>query len=797
MVVRRRPSRTPEPLEPRTLFAAAAAPAASPALDAQPSVHVLIDYSLDDNHFFDTQQKKDLLQQAADSVVQWFKDDLLAITPGGGDSWEVVFDDPATGNRQTMRNVTIPAGEVLLFAGGRDMRDALGRGGPGGYNASGSGAWLDRVARRGQGSGPSSAEFGPWGGAITFDTNPLGPWHFGQSTTDLAGQNDFLSVASHEVAHLFGFGTSDSWRNMVSNGAFTGPRALSQFDVAGAAGVPLNDGADHWAEGTRDNGQEVSMDPQLTTGTRRLLTPLDFAALDDVGWSMPPRASINAGSLTAPGASPFSFTVTYSHYAPLDAATFGADDVTVLAPDGSVLPASFTSAAGTGNTRTVTYSLAAPGGTWDGADSGTYSVVLDADGVHSSTGEAVAPGTLGTFIVDVAEPPAAQLQPPADPVPGAAGESFTVVYTDGVAVDPVSIDVADVIVTAPDGTVMPATSLLGVDSTEPGSPVSATYAIAAPGGSWGPEDDGRYTVSLRAGAVRDTSGNATPAGPIGTFDVSLGSVAFDARHPATYTDASGDAVTIMLKGPGSGRVRFTATRPADASAIELTGTTAASSLLIRTGPGGTTTGDVTVDGALKALTGKLADLNGNTTLTGALGKVQVRTVAGAITTPALRQIVCKGDFTADVSTGTIGTLKIAGALAGANLRAATSIGKVMAASIRDSRLFAGVADAVTTLPATLADFSNPAATIGGVSVKSRAGAVASGFSNSLIAAPTVGKLSLGPIQTLNGGTPFGVAADRIASISGVAVGGSGLIRRSRLDDPAGSLTDGDFTLRLI
>src|SRR3954454_24793038 len=135
MVVPRRPTRAAEPLEPRTLFAAAptaGAPAASPALLAQPTVHVLIDYSLDDNHFFDTQQKKDLLQQAADSVVQWFKDELLAINPSGGDSWEVVFDDPAQGNRHVERNLTVPAGEVLLFAGGRDMTDALGRGGPGG-----------------------------------------------------------------------------------------------------------------------------------------------------------------------------------------------------------------------------------------------------------------------------------------------------------------------------------------------------------------------------------------------------------------------------------------------------------------------------------------------------------------------------------------------------------------------------------------------------------------------------------------------------------------------------------------
>jgi hypothetical protein len=101
---------------------------------------------------------------------------------------------------------------------------------------------------------------------------------------------------------------------------------------------------------------------------------------------------------------------------------------------------------------------------------------------------------------------------------------------------------------------------------------------------------------------------------------------------------------------------------------------------------------------------------------------------------------------------------------------------------------------VSALPTSLADFSNAAALIGGVSVKAKGGG---GFSNSLIAAPTVGKLTLGAIQTANANTPFGVAADRVASLSGVAVGGTGLIRRSRLDDPAGSLSDGDFVLRLL
>jgi hypothetical protein len=173
--------------------------------------------------------------------------------------------------------------------------------------------------------------------------------------------------------------------------------------------------------------------------------------------------------------------------------------------------------------------------------------------------------------------------------------------------------------------------------------------------------------------------------------------------------------------------------------------------------------------------------------------VLLRSAAGSVATPAVRQIVCKGDFAADVTAGTIGTLKVGGALAGADVRASGSIGKVTAASIRDSRIFAGVSDAVAALPASLSDFSNAAALIAGVSVKARG----AGFSNTLIAAPTLGRLSLGSVQASNGGTPFGVAADRVSSISGITVGGIGTIRRARLDDPSASLSDGDFVLRLM
>src|SRR4051812_26114602 len=178
MAVRRPIGPATEWLEVRTLLAAVPAP--SPATATASTISVVIDYSLDANHFFDTQQKRDLLQQAADGVTKWFRDALLPINPGGGDEWEAVFDNPATGQRQTKRDLSIGANEVVLFAGGRARADARGRGAPGGYNATGSPGWLARVGRRGQAAaGAGAPDFGPWGGAIPFDTTPASPWFFG------------------------------------------------------------------------------------------------------------------------------------------------------------------------------------------------------------------------------------------------------------------------------------------------------------------------------------------------------------------------------------------------------------------------------------------------------------------------------------------------------------------------------------------------------------------------------------------------------------------------------------------
>ena len=722
----RRPRRTEglclEPLEPRRLLA----------------VDVVVDYSYDANNFFDTAQKRALLEQAADTVARWFTDELLPINPSNGNTWEVTFDDPATGVRRTVHNPSVAANQVVLYAGGRNMTDALGRGGPGGYNASGTTAWLDRIANRGQGGKP---EVAPWGGAITFDSDPDNPWHFGTTTDGLAGRNDFLSVASHEVAHLLGFGTSRSWRDFISAGRFVGPLALTQHDGDGT-GVPLEGGPEpaHWAEGTTGAGQDVAMDPRLTTGTRRLLTALDFAALDDIGWTMPPKAAVTGGGAVEPNQANHEVVVTYSHYAAIEGAFIDQGDVTVTGPGGTPLTVvaarTISGGGGGGGTvRQVGYTVAAPGGTWDPSDTGTYTVHVGATQVRSSTGEFVPAGAVGTFSADVGDRPVARVQPVAQPGNGAPTHTVSVEYTDAVDVDVATLDPNDIEVSGPGG-VPVAVTVVTPDVTAPGPRVVATYTLAAPGGTWGREDDGLYVVRVRDGQVADTSGNTNGLVQAG-FEVSLGAVPFDARTPAVYTDPAGTVVRVMLKGPGSGRLRVGDAASDQNVRIQLSGSTGASTLVVKSRVE-TGVRDVEVEGALKALNAPAVRLEDSLSVGGPLGLLRLGSTG----------------VDSSVSLASVGRVKL-GSLNG-QFRTTGSIGAINARSMDGAVIFAGVRpDHGPELPDSLDSFVNPAASIGSVVTRL--------FMNSVVAAPLVGRLSLGGIGQVERNA--GVAADRISSLA--------------------------------
>ena len=267
---------------------ASVSPSSSPG-----PLSIRLDYSMDSSGFFSSQERRNTLQFAANSIVAKFSDQLTAIQPAGSDVWTAKFLNPSTGAQDTRTNLVIPANEILIFAGARALgAGELGRGEKGGFNVSStSQTFVDAVQARGQ-TGALSAvqtDFGPWGGTISFSSTAT--WHFGLTTDGLdSNEFDFVSVASHELLHALGFGLANSWNAKVSGG-FTGAHSVA---VSGKSPVPLND-ASHWAIGTTSNGQIAAMTPETTNGQRKLPTRLDFAGMQDIGWQfIPQQVQFNA-----------------------------------------------------------------------------------------------------------------------------------------------------------------------------------------------------------------------------------------------------------------------------------------------------------------------------------------------------------------------------------------------------------------------------------------------------------------------------------------------------------------------
>jgi hypothetical protein len=267
----------------------------------QAALTIDLDYTYDTGGFF-TSGRRALMSQVASLFEARIEDTLSAIAPSGGNHWTIEFYNPFTGTTALVVDPTIALNTVRVYLGARNLGSGvLGVGGYGGVaSGSGSGAFVNAVSTRGQSGVTSNTDFGPWGGSISF--SDTASWYFDSDPTTVesfAGQNDFYSVAAHELGHLLGIGTADSWSHYV-NGShqFTGSAAVTSY----GGNVPLVSADDHFNEGTLSTiagtatSQEAAMDPTLTTGTRKYLTDLDWAALQDIGWQI---AAIPEPSSTA------------------------------------------------------------------------------------------------------------------------------------------------------------------------------------------------------------------------------------------------------------------------------------------------------------------------------------------------------------------------------------------------------------------------------------------------------------------------------------------------------------------
>lgn len=245
---------------------------------------VTFNYSLDTGGFFSSSARRTLLNTAVDAVLAQLTDDLAEIRPSGTNTWTATTQHPVTNAPISIPNLRVNANELIVYVGAQNFGSSqLGLGGPGGFQGSGSQVWLNALASRGQSGalGSRPTDFGPWGGVMSFSSTAN--WYFGTDPAAIGvGQFDFLSVASHEFMHVLGFGTSASWNQLVSGGQFVGVNARAAYDAGG--NPPLSGDRRHWAPGVTDGGGGAIMTPFLRAGTRDKVTPLDMAALDDIGW---------------------------------------------------------------------------------------------------------------------------------------------------------------------------------------------------------------------------------------------------------------------------------------------------------------------------------------------------------------------------------------------------------------------------------------------------------------------------------------------------------------------------------
>jgi hypothetical protein len=313
------------------------------------ALNIQIDYSYDTENFFGLNGDARLaLEAAAADLSAVILPSLGAVGTDvfvghseSGDSsanfnWKVTFDHPTTGAQVTLDTFSFAQDAFTIYVGAQNLSGStLGFGGPGGagYNFSGlafEDEWVATVADAAaasnavmtRGSGPTMGTFdgsselgdttanftvsyGALVGSLCFDSDTDNNgvtdtasilndnWHFSHLTAVASGKSDFYSVALHEILHTLGFGTSETWRGLISGDSWLGPAATA---LNGGSSLGIVEDS-HLAPGLMSTrlsdgmAQEAIMDPTLTEGTRKSLTQMDLAILDDLGYAVVPEPS--------------------------------------------------------------------------------------------------------------------------------------------------------------------------------------------------------------------------------------------------------------------------------------------------------------------------------------------------------------------------------------------------------------------------------------------------------------------------------------------------------------------------